>query len=113
MCMWMSEERKNIVVSHKKGWYAVGDIVTVQTNFKKTSSKSFPKNSSFKPKDGGMKCFQGLFRHIVVYIRNIEVWFYYSLLYRTYNGSNHVNPPPLIARNLLVTLPFIIFPVNQ
>ena len=59
-----------------------------------------------------MKCFQGLFRHIVVYIRNIEVW-RRSLLYSTYNGSNHVIPPPLIARNVFVTLPFIIFPVNQ
>ena len=57
MRMWMSEERKNIVVSRKKGWYAVGDIVTVQTNFKKTSSKTFPKNSSFKPKDGGNEMF--------------------------------------------------------
>lgn len=53
MCMWMSEERKNIVVSHKNGWYAVGDIVTVKKNLKKTSSKTFPKNYSFKPKDGG------------------------------------------------------------
>ena len=57
MRMWMSEERKNIVVSHKKGWYAVGDIVTVKTNLKKTSSKTFPKNSSFKPKDGGNEMF--------------------------------------------------------
>ena len=57
MCMWMSEERKNIVVSHKKGWYAVGDIVTVKTNLKKTSSKTFPKNSSFNPKDGGNEMF--------------------------------------------------------
>ena len=61
MCMWMSEERKNIVVSHKKGWYAVGDIVTVQTNLKKTSSKTFPKNSSFKPKDGGNEMFSRSF----------------------------------------------------
>ena len=60
-----------------------------------------------------MKCFKGLFRYIVVYIQYIEEVWRRSLLYRTYNGSNHVNPPPLIARNVLVTLPFIIFPVNQ
>ena len=80
---------------------------------KKRLVRPFPKILHLNRKMEVMKCFKGLFRYIVVYIRNIEEVWRRSLLYRTYNGSNHVNPPPLIARNVFVTLPLIILPVNQ